>query len=744
MKKIITVLLLIIVICGKVYPQDFSVKGKVKDASTGIGLPGANIILPVNNYVTLTDENGRFEISNVDAFPVLIIVSYVGFISDSLYVKEPGSELDIKLFASIELKEAEVTARKQSTEISTLQARNIELLNEGELLKAACCNLSESFETNPSVDVNYTDAVTGAREIQLLGLSGIYTQILNEAIPTLRGLSTPYGLMYIPGSWMESIQITKGAGSVASGYEGLTGQINVEYKKPLKKQPLLHLNVYGDAFGRGELNAIYTVPLKGSWNYMFMAHASGLQKKNDHNNDDFIDMPLYRLLNVYNRLHFNSSKKLEGQFGLKAMLEDRSGGNVGFQESKDKFTTNAYGFRVETRRMEAYGKMGMVFPETPYKSTGLQLSATVHDQDAFFGLTAYNATQYSGYANFIYMSVISTTDHKFKTGLDFKYDYYDEAVDDSVFTRTESVPGAYFEYTYGCEEEKFGAVAGMRLDYHNLFGWMYTPRINMKYNFLPDLILRVSAGKGYRTPNTYSDNIGLFVSAKKLEVLENPDIEQAWNSGVNLTSRFKVGGKEGSLMLDGYYTYFINQWVSDQYSNDAAIYYYNLDGKSTSLSLQATVTYEPLLGLVMKGAWRFSDVKTDYIDFPALSKPLLARNKALFNVAFSDRREKWRMDATLQWEGTKPLPLAAGTTTSTHDHGNSASYSPDYIQLMAQLTRVFKIWEVYVGGENLLNYTQHEVILGSEAPFGPTFDATQIWGPVMGLRVYAGFRLNIK
>ncbi|MBL0095598.1 MAG: TonB-dependent receptor [Bacteroidetes bacterium] len=677
-------------------------------------------------------------------FPVQLVISYVGFLPDTLVVREASEELTINLYASLELKEAEITARRQSTEISTLQPRNVELLNEGELLKAACCNLSESFETNPSVDVNYTDAVTGAREIQLLGLSGIYTQMLGEAIPTLRGLATPYGLMYIPGSWMESIQITKGVGSVAYGYEGMNGQINVEYKKPLEEQPLLHLNVYGDAFGRAELNTIYTMPLKSNWNYMFMGHVSGLQTKNDHNNDNFMDMPLYRQMNVYNRLHYNSRNKFEGQFGLKAMLEDRTGGNIGFDESKDKFTTKAYGFRIETRRVEAYSKTGMVFPETPYKSMGLQLSATLHDQNAYFGLRTYLGTQYSGYANYIYMTVIGTTDHKIKTGMDFKYDVYDESVDDSAFTRTESVPGVYVEYTYGCEEEKFGAIAGVRADYHNLFGWLYTPRVNLKYNFLPELIVRASAGRAYRTPNTYSDNIGLFVSAKELEVLEKPKMEDAWNGGVNLTARFKVNGKEGSVALDAYHTFFNNQWVSDQFSSSTSVYYYNLKGESSASSMQATVTYEPVLGLVMKAAWRFDDVKADYLDFPDLSKPLLARNKSLLNIAYTDRSERWRGDVTLQWEGPKPLPLAAGTDHGNHENGTGFSKSPDYFQLMAQITRVFKIWEIYLGAENILNYTQHQVILGSDNPFGSDFDATQIWGPVMGTRIYAGVRLNIN
>ena len=727
-----------------VMAQQASISGKVVDAKTNDPLIGAVILEEGTGQVALTNVEGDFVLMVSAGFPVKIFVSYVGFTADSLFVNADKAQLLIKLKPSTELKGTEIEARRQSTDISTLKPRNIETLNEGELLKAACCNLSESFETNPSVDVSYTDAVTGAKEIQMLGLSGIYTQLLGEAIPILRGMATPYGLLYVPGSWMESIQISKGAGSVSSGYEGITGQINIEFKKPLKKQPLLHLNLYGDAFGRSEMNTIYTMPLKRKWNYMFMAHASGMQNKWDHNKDNFLDMPLYSQVNVYNRLHYTIGNTMEGQFGVKAMLEDRNGGNVSFDEKKDKFTTNAYGFRIKTRRGEVYSKTGMVFANKPYKSIGLQLSTTIHDQEAYFGLKSYNGRQTSFYSNLIYLSIAGTTDHKIKMGGDFKYDYYDESVSDSDFTRLEAVPGMYLEYSFGDEEKKFGAIAGVRSDYHNLYGWMFTPRLHLKYNFTPELILRVSGGRGYRAPNTYADNIGLFVSSKELKVLENPRLEDAWNGGVNLTTRFKVFRREGSFMLDAYHTYFKNQWVSDQFSSSDYVYYYNLKGKSTASSLQTTLTYEPFLRLLVKLAWKYDDVKTDYLTFPDMAKPLLSKNKALFNMSYSDKSEKWRFDATVQWEGPKPLPVAAGHAHNGNGETDAMTKSPDYFQLMSQITRIFKIWEVYIGAENILDYTQHHVILGSDNPFGNDFDATQVWGPVMGRRIYAGLRLNIN
>jgi len=722
------------------------VTGIVIDANSSLPLIGAVVKLQNQPAAVLTDDRGRFQFSWPEGdSSILLLTSYVGYRTDTMFVRVPSApgepvEVNIRLFPSINLAEAEIRAKRQSTEFSTLQTRGVEVLSEGELLKAACCNLSESFETNPSVDVNYNDAVTGVREIQLLGLSGIYSQMLGEAIPTLRGLANAYGLLYVPGAWIESIQISKGAGSVANGYEGITGQINIEYKKPLEEQPVLNLNAYADAFGRGEVNAIFTRPRSEKWNYMLMGHASGLKNKWDGNRDGFIDMPLYTQVNVYNRLHFNIRNRYEGQLGLKGLVEDRSGGQMDFVEGRDKLTRNAYGFRVNTRRVEAYSKTGIIFPETPFKSAGLQMSAIVHDQKAYFGLRTYNALQTSAYANLIYMGIVSTTEHKFKTGADFRFDRFNENVDDSSFIRTEAVPGAYIEYSFGCDGNPFGLIAGMRADYHNLFGWLYTPRVNLKYNFTPNLIIRVAAGRGYRMPNTYADNMGLFISAKALLVLETPRLEDAWNGGVNLTARFRLWERDGSFVLDAYSTRFNNQWVSDQFSNDTVVYYYNLKGRSFANSLQATVQYELMDGLSVKAAWKLDDVRADYLAFENLAKPLVARNKALFNAAYSTNNNKWRFDATLQFEGVKPLQQLAGEGVADAENLDDA---PSFTLLMAQVTRVFKKWEAYAGGENLLDYRQEKVIWGSDNPFENKFDATQVWGPVMGRRLYIGIRYSL-
>ena len=472
---------------------------------------------------------------------------------------------------------------------------------------------------------------------------------------------------------------------------------------------------------------------------MLMLHGDYSGLKNDANDDGFLDSPLSKQLNVYNRFRFHSGKKLEGQGGVKVILEDKLGGQTNFNESTDKLTTNSYGIGVKTRRIEAYTKTGMVFPATPYKSMGLQLAATYHDQQSYFGLKEYNGTQQSFYANYLYVTMIKSTDHKIKLGIDYKYDWYDETYNQSPLKSTEQVPGASAEYTFDYRE-KFGVIAGARIDYHNKYKWIYTPRLHLKYNFTPEVIVRVSGGKGFRTPRIYADNIGVMASSKTLVVLEEPEPEIAWNTGANMAVRFKLFEHEGAWSIDYYYTNFQNQFIVDQYSNPYSVLYYNLRGTSYANSFQTTLTYELVTGLALKAAYKLDDVHTNYLELKSTSKPMISRNKGLLNLGYETPRKKWRMDATAQLEGAKPLPVKSGENNTVF----VKKFSPSFAIVNAQVTKVFKKWELYGGIENLLGYTQKNPIISANNPFSNEFDATNVWGPVSAQKMYVGMRMSFR
>lgn len=711
-------------------------------------LVGAHVHWADSLSGTFTSKDGGYSLPVPSQGSLKLVFSYIGYTSDTVsYTGQPTVNISLK--PAIDLGGVQIEARKNATELSTIKIISTENIGQKELLKAACCNLSESFETSASVNVAYSDAVTGAKEIQLLGLSGIYSQIMTEQIPNMRGLAVPFGLTYIPGPWMESIQVTKGSGSVANGFESTTGQINVEYLKP-QTAPSFYLNGYAAESGNTEINLIAAKKLGKITHGSVMFHADNLPVQWDHNNDGFLDMPMTRNLNLLGRLSYCDGERMEGQFMVKGISELRRGGQLDHGWS-DSFEENGrYGIRIMTNRLEASSKTGMIFPEKPWKSIGLILSGNYHKQNSYFGRKTYDAQQGGFYGSLIFMSIFSNTNHKWKAGLDMRADFQEEFYMQYPYYKEDYVPGAYFEYTLDMNG-KFGMVAGLRGDHHNEWGLFYTPRVHLKYNFSEDMILRVSGGKSLRTPNMFSDNLSMFASSRKITLYEQLLPEKAWNYGANFTWKFRAFWREGSISLDYYITDFDNQMIVDYYSYPGEIALYNLNGSSRSNSFQAAFNYEVFKGFDLRLAYKQDRVTTDY-KIGTLEKPLLPDYRGLINLAYATRKEKWRFDLTLQLNGKSRLGVFEATSNPYHQGHNghepqvgADNLTPEYITFNSQVTKIFnKHWEAYLGVENLSDFVQDLPVVGYDNPFGMEFDATNVWGPVMGRKIYAGFRYTLN
>ncbi len=696
-----------------------------------------------SNQYYVTDSTGVFRLQT--DLPTHLLISYVGYNSDTISVRNPDMlTIILKSASSGNLKEVIVTSRPPSTYVSSLSILNTLNMGARELTKAACCNLSESFETSPSVDVSYSDAVTGIKQIQLLGLSGNYTQLLTENVPEIKGLSGSYGLTFIPGPWIEGIQLTKGTGSVVNGYESIAGQINVEEKKP-DNSDRVFVNTYVNNMGRFEANINLAQRLNSKWSTGLLTHMNGIYTKNDHNKDGFLDLPLGRQFNLINRWKYLDNNGWIGQFALKVLNDKRQAGQVKFNPDTDKFTNMAYGAGINNEQYGFTGKLGYVFPQSKYKSLGFIVSGNLYNNDSYYGVNQYKGKQQTLYGNFIYQSIIGTTDHKFRTGLSFTNEQYDESFNRAHFTRNETVPGAFFEYTYTAPE-KFSAIAGLRVDYHNLYGAITTPRVNLKYDFTNKTNLRFSAGSGFRVANIFAENAGVFVSARQYQIL-NPsnkhgyglDPEKAWNFGLNFVHNFKINNRSGAISLDAYHTNFKNQVVVDLDASPQKIDFYNLNGRSYSNSIQAELNYELLRKLDVRMAYRWLDVQTTYHG-SLMEKPFVAKHRAFINLAYQTNND-WKFDFTTQWLSSKRIP----NTSSNPAAFQLANYSPSYIQMSGQITKQFnKKWDLYLGSENLTGFTQSHPILDAANPFGQYFDGSMIWGPVVGRMVYLGARFTLK
>ena len=733
------------------FAQQFS-KGTVVDEAN-LPLMGAEVYWNGTQIGVSTDDNGTFTLKRTENSNTLVI-SYIGYKTKT--VKVTNSEaLHIQLEPQSALEEVVVTQKRANTMKSQWQVANLHTMSSGELLKAACCNLSESFSTNPSIDVNFSDAVTGNKQIKMLGLTSPYILMAEENIPAMRGASQAYGLSFVPGTWIESIQITKGAGSVINGYESISGQINYEIEKPINARPFF-LNLYTSEDSRYELNAHTKVKLSDKWATSLLAHGNVRQRKSDHNHDGFIDNPIGNQINLLNRWQYSNAEKGWVSFvNLNYMKDERQAGQIGYNPLTDKGTTNAWGSEVNSERFTLSNKTGYVFPDTPYKSIGLQNSFQSHRQDSYFGLNSYDIHQKSWYGNLIYNSIIGNTQHKFATGLSGTYDDYNEQLTTSAlagdFSRIDRSVGAFFEYTYD-NSSNFSFVAGIRADSHNNLGNFITPRFHLRYNPWKEATFRLSAGRGKRAANVIAENQQLLASSRQLHIIGgdggklyglNPEI--AWNYGASFLQAFKIWGKNAELSVDFYRTHFDNQVVVDLDHSPQQALFYNLDGKSFANSLQAEVSISPAKGLDFKAAYKYYDVQTQFTK-GQLEKTLTPKHRWFANIAYEtadtheNNHSQWKFDVTFNWLGEQRLP-----TTATNPLAYRLSdYAPSFATLNAQITRVFsKKFEVYVGGENITNYKQANGILAADAPFGAYFDSTMQYAPAFGQMYYAGLRFKL-
>ncbi len=704
-----------------IYAQG-NINGKINDQN-GLPLIGANIVVENTTIGTTTDVNGKFKLQ-VDKLPVNIKVTYIGFQPKTIEVKNQ-SFLTVSLSESVDIKEVTVQSKVNTTELSMVNPLQVQKISSKELQKAACCNLSESFETNATVDVSFTDAVSGAKQIKMLGLDGIYTQITQENVPLIRGLSSAYGLTYVPGTWIESIQIIKGAGSVINGFESFAGQINLEYFKP-ENADKIYWNFYTNSESKFE-NNLQFAKKTGKWTSNLFTSINYHTKEVDENENGFLDMPHMKSVNVLNRWLTETESYRINLVG-RVLVDEREGGQI-------RSISNPYKVLIDNTLLEFNSKSGLKMPDKIGKSVGLQTAFRRHDQAIKFGLTDYNALQESVFLNLIGQTIIATTDHSLKYGISYYADRYTENYESTNFDRVDLTTGIFTEYSYTSPSE-LTIVAGIRGDYHNTHGFEYLPRLNIKYNTSDQTVFRLSAGKAMRVANPIAENTSYFASSREFEIQDSLGVEVAWNYGVNFTHCFKLFEREASFNADAYRTDFENQVIVD-IEDPTKLRFYNLDGESYSNSIQFDFNYELFDRFDVKLAYKINQVYFTY-DGEKMLAPLVPENRALVNFAYAtDHINKWMFDATWNYIGESRIPYHPLI------EDNKTVSDPFYV-INSQVTKKFKTYDVYLGGENLLNYKQENPILGGDDPFGSNFDTSIIWAPVMGRLFYTGIRLKIN
>ncbi|PHI19046.1 hypothetical protein CEQ90_14825 [Lewinellaceae bacterium SD302] len=729
--------------------------GKVLD-DAGYPLIGATVRW-VDGEGSVTDIDGVFKLETARPEAGVIAFSYIGFAT--LLVKTDTVEFPLSVTLiedSQNLDAVEVTARDKGSFVSTLADRNVESLTSTELRKAPCCSLGESFENSPTVDLSYGDPLTGRREIRVLGLKGNYTLLTMEKRPMFTGLATPYAFDMIPGTWVNGIQIGKGSGSVASSAAGLNGQINTELQKPMDDSPLF-INLFAGTQGRLEANVHLNRQLSESLYGGLYLHGSLLENDHDHDFDRFKDMPDRRTRSALFRLfRANPNDKWVGQWNLYVSRDQREGGQQDVHDHGQS-TLAPYLINQLNDHVEFFGKTGYFGFAKPHQSIGFIYSGSYHKLNNLYGREQHLGEQRSAYLNAMYQTRIVNDDHQLELGLTGQFDNIQEQLSDRSYDRNERTIGASGEYTYSWEQfdpeepfRAFTAIASMRVDHHNIAGVQASPRASLKYNPSEKTALRVSAGRGWRSPNVLVENLNYLPTSRTIRLPDatidaaNPGfvgIESAWTYGLNLTQNFTLGAREGSIVVDFFRTDFQDQIVLDVEQDKDNLFFYQLDGRSFSKGAMLSLSYEILPKIDLRAAYKYTEVKTEYATNGLRQTPLTPKHRALASLDYDGNR--FRFNLNYQWTGTQRLPDHDFISESiVFPHPQTA---PEFGLVNTQLTYVANAKsEFYAGVENLTNVTQRNPIIGDWEPFdGDYFDASQVYQPLFERRFFLGWRFSL-
>ena len=731
MKQIITTILLLTSF-GSALAQNFN--GTVYYKKTGGSaepLPFAQVYYIEKQKIIETDAYGQFSLE-VPKQNATLVATYVGYTRDTVVVASGTVSAEFYLTGENGIEESVVSGKQAS--LSKLKTVKTEVITAAGLCKMACCALAESFENSSSVTVGFSDAITGVRQVKLLGLSGIYTQMLDENRPVMRGIAAPFGMQYVPGQWLESIQIAKGPSSVTNGLEAITGQINVEHRKPTDETPLF-IQLYGSTDAMFEGNVTSSLQLNDHWSVVNMAHIGGTATKMDHNKDGFRDEPEDLQMNFASRWLYYSPNGVQVRFGGNFVNDNRVGGQTAY--SKGMYDGASlplvWGSEIKNKGAGGYVKVGV--PLDPEQNSNIAMVADFshYETNSFFGSKVFDGKQNMGFLNLIYHNNFNEY-HQLSAGLTGQYDDIRHTWSD----RVEKSASAFAEYTL-TQEEKFTFVGGLNLQYSSLHGWLFAPRANIKYSFSEDLILRATGGRGLRTAEIFTDNIGNFSTGREFRFADNLNLlEDAWTYGGNITWYPGIGNEENPayLSFDYFHNEFKNQVISDQELARDAVWFYNLDGRSFTNTYQADFSIDPIERFNITATFRYTDAKVTLKSQGLVERPMTSRFKGVLTLQYATPMNIWTFDFTAQLNGPMKLPNFAAAQWGMEK-------SPVYPVLYAQITRKFSGFDIYVGGENLTNFRQKDAIISADDPFSTAFNASCIWGPLMGARAYAGIRFTL-
>ena len=575
----------------------------------------------------------------------------------------------------------------------------------------------------------------------MLGLEGAYTQVLLDNMPIMSGLVTKYGVTSIPGTLVNKITISKGTNSVMQGYESISGIMNV-LLKDYNTSDAFMLNGYLNSALEKQINLNTTAKIN-NWKTLLSFQTVQESKRQDENGDGFLDAPLTTRYMFFNKWKYGNTDDdfTNVTVGLKYLDEKRIGGQKNFDYNKNLGSNTIYGQTVNIQNGDAYTRISQEIGADLHLK--LYAAGSFFNQESYYGITKYDAKQRNFYTNatieipvYLKSYVRLGTTYKYeKINEDIKFLQPENKTYAGAYEKLESIAGVFSEASLDFKSLKSTVVAGLRLDYHNKYNIITTPRVMLRYQLSKQTTVRATAGTGFRTINLFSEYSNLLASGRNILVPQELNPEKMINYGIDVLQYFDFGNVSGNLNLDFYRTEFSNKIMPDYVVNPLAVTFMNLSDAATNV-FQIESSFSVFNNVDFKLAYKYID-QYYYHKGMKMEQPFNSKHRVVSSLHYSPKDNNWNANVSLQWFGVQALP-------STKDYPvelRRPSESDPYTIVNGQFTKNFKHFEAYVGVENILNFTQANPIINPQDPFSPYFDTSYIWGPTSGRMFYFGFRL---
>lgn len=737
--KILYIILLLFI---SVAAQAQVLKGKVVSTSDDKEvLPDARIQWINTEIYAASDAEGKFEISVQDIQDKRLVVRLSGYFTDTVAIaNEKYKIIRLRSYMTGEI----VVKDKTDKDLAKEKIAKTEAIDQHDLEKAACCDLSGCFGNSANVEVSVSDVVTDSKELKLLGTDGVYTLTLTEGMPLIKGISSVYGLSAIPGTLINSITVAKGSNSVLQGYESISGIINVIMKEPESSERFF-LNAYTNSYLEKHFNVNGKQKFDDMISTLLAFHSVQKANRVDNNNDGFLDLPLITRYSFFNRWNVGNPEENQwsGNAGFRYLDEERIGGQKDFNQ--DIPFNGTYGQTIKTIRKEFTGRLNKKLDGE--NSIVVQVGWSDHKQKSTFGLTKYDAYQKDVYVNALFDYFYG--DNNLKTGVSYRNENLTELIlfSENPYSKSyngsydfeESIPGVFAENKFEVIHDKLDLVPGVRVDFNSNYGTILTPRFMFKYGLTEGTTLRGSVGSGFRTPKLFAENQNLFATGKNIIFPNFIKGEKSINWGVSLTHEIIIDNIDADIALDFYRTTFTDQFIADYDEVPGQVIFYNNDESSVSNSFQSEINFGISEQIDGKISYNYLDVYY-FKNGVKTEMPFTAKHRGLVSLTYETLDNMWMFSANAQYFGPQRLP----STQENPVQYQRPDYSDAFGLLNSQVTFRISNYEIYSGVENILNYKQANPIISADNPFGQYFDTSFNWGPTKGREFYIGARFKLN